>query len=164
MLYQTNKITYFLKICFCCFISLGFIFFILTNNLSTFAQTPNVSPPKIAPSIPGSPLADDSEKTPTSQAAVSSITQSSPTTSNQPAIQAPPKTETPTTQAPAANNKNNAPQDFLPKETPRSGGLESLILVIPAAGASGLIYFYKKNVYRQKKKLTTTENKIKNHL
>lgn len=170
MFYQKNKVINFLKAYHFCFFILGSAMLFLTSSLNTFAQTqaPTVTPPKIAPSIPGSPLATDSTTTSTAPATTNSgsgIQNGPVSTSSVEPVVAAPKTENPTPTPQAQPVANNIPsQEFLPKETPRSGGLESLALAIPAAGFTGLVYFYKKNVYQQKKKLTTTENRIKNHL
>jgi hypothetical protein len=142
-------------------IMFGLNFFLV--NLNTFAQVPNVEPPKIAPSVPGAPLTDDSKPLSSSSSissvvssvSSSSVSVSSSTNSISKSTTNSTPTKTPVTEQPSG--------DFLPKETPRTGGAEVIFALTSSGAVAGLGYFYKQNFWKQKKKLTTTENKIKNH-
>jgi hypothetical protein len=138
----------------------GLNFFLI--NINTYAQVPSVEPPKIAPSVPGAPLADEAKPLSSSSSSPTSVSSSSVSVSS--SFSSEPKSVTTNSVSPKTPENTEQPTgDFLPKETPRTGGPEVIFALTSSGAVAGLGYFYKQNFWKRKKKLTTTENKIKNH-
>jgi hypothetical protein len=150
------------------FFSLVFCVLVLVSNLSVQAQVPQVQPPQIAPSIPGAPLAEEeaqpmqnnNQSSQSSQAVSSSSTAPTKPSEPQNPTQPSPPPSTPK-ESPKVQQEPSTTRNFVPSETPRSGGFGSLLLLIPTGGIAYLGYFYKQNFWQKKKDLKTGESKIK---